>query len=203
MNCRNSSQFNEFQLSKFNNIEHENIDIPTYKKLSQFRVDPQRNSPKSLKKAHIKMDFNVCQIILRYLCFCCLNKKLRLKRELYDHGNMKFIKHMSIISFIRKMHEIDLIKDLILDEKQVALFNFVSKPSVSLLSKNEIIETLQDKFNTDFNKEEIDHLHDTFHKMAEYEIKSHMDTKLLLIVASEIDHLVGYSNEDENKNLRI
>lgn len=91
MNCRNSSQFNEFQLSKFNNIEHENIDIPTYKKLSQFKVDPQRNSRKSLKKANINMDFNVCQIILRYLCFCCLNKKLRLKRELYDHGNMKFI----------------------------------------------------------------------------------------------------------------
>jgi hypothetical protein len=194
LNGRESSQFNEIQFNKLKTIQenqNEKYEIPTFKKLSQFKVDPQRYSRKSLKRANIKMDFNVCQIILRNLCFCCLYKKLRLKRELYDHGYMKFLKHMSVISFIRKMHEIDLIKDLMLDEKQVTLFNFVSKPSVSLLSKNEIIETLQEKFNTEFNKEEIDHLYDTFHKMAEYEIKSEMDKKLLLIVASEIDHLVG------------
>ena len=75
------------------------------------------------------------------------------------------------------MHEIDIMKDLLLDEKQIHLFNFVSKPSVSLMSKNEVVETLQEKFNTDFNKEEIDNLYDIFHEMANFEIKSEIDKK--------------------------
>ena len=89
------------------------------------------------------------------------------------------------------MHEIDIIKHLILDDNQVSLFNFSAKPAVSSVSKSNIIESLTEKFNIDFNDEEIDKLYNSFCNIALSKRKSEIDLKLLKITASEIDNLIA------------
>lgn len=96
---------------------------------------------------------------------------------------------MNITSYLKKMHKIDLIKYLVLSEKQVDLFNFVSKPSVSLIGTNQLTESLIEKFNLKFNKDDIDKLFISFNDLLDVNNKSEIDNKLLKIVASEIDHL--------------
>jgi hypothetical protein len=87
------------------------------------------------------------------------------------------------------MHEIDILKYLLLNDKQIYLFNFISKPSVSLLSKHEMSSTMEQKFSTNFTKEEIDKMHESFTDLVKREWKREIDIKLLKMVASEVDHL--------------
>jgi hypothetical protein len=177
-------------------IRHKNsnkLNEPRFKRLSTFKIDSQKIQKENSKSLNflksLKMHFNIIEIINRSLCRCCLNKNQKLKNELYSYGFKKYNYHMSITSYLKKMHEIDLIKYLLLSEKQVDLFNFVSKPSVSLIGTNQLTESLIDKFNLRFNKDDIDKVFISFNELLDINSKSDFDNKLLRIVASEVDHL--------------
>jgi hypothetical protein len=162
--------------------------VPIFQKLSKNKVDPEMvKIVKSREK--IAMNYNVCQILVKTFCCCFQGKRDKMKQRLFERGYKKFSYDMDILTYIRKMHEIDILKYLLFNNQQTSLFNFVSKPSVSLISKNELIDSLPEKFDVKFNKNEIDLLHKYFHEMIVSNYQSKFDKKLLKLVASEIDNL--------------
>lgn len=174
---------------KFSN----NMKVPVFRKYSKNKLDPEiikmtRISKENLQQ--VSMSYNVCQIILKTICCCCRTSKTKVKEKLYDRGYKKILNDMDVLTYIRKMHEIDILKYLLLNKKQISLFNFISKPSVSLQSKTQIIDAFQEKFEVKFNKDEIDILDKNFHEMIRRENPSRFDKKLFKLVASEIDNLI-------------
>lgn len=177
-----------FNISRRNTKVQTERKTPIFRKLSRNVVDKD-NSDSPYKTEQITMNYNVCQILLKTFCCCFQGKKYRMKQKLFERGYKKFSYDMDILTYIRKMHEMDILKYLILNAQQITLFNFLSKPSVSLLSNNELIDSLPEKFDVKFNKEEIDALHNNFNEMIVCNYQSKFDKKLLTLVASEIDNL--------------
>ena len=80
------------------------------------------------------ISFNSYEIILRYCP--CKTKKFTLKQKLHKKASKKMDYYFDIFTYVKKMQEIDLIKYLLLDKDQVKLFNFISKPSISMSYSN-------------------------------------------------------------------
>jgi hypothetical protein len=96
---------------------------------------------------------------------------------------------MNVISYITKMNDMDLLKYLFLNRQQIDLFNFLSKPSVSLTSRFELTEALQEKFSSDFNKEEINRMYSSYNSLTANINPGELDRKLMNIVISEVERL--------------
>ena len=69
------------------------------------------------------------EILLRY--FSCKSKDLTIKTILYEKAKNKLENYFDVVSYISKMQEIDMLKYLLLNEKQMKMFEFLSKPSIS------------------------------------------------------------------------
>lgn len=150
-----------------------------------------RKSLRDIPPSELVMNFSVWEIILKTVFCCCPAKTMQVKNELLKKGEEKFLQHMDILSYVRKMQELDLLKYLLLNQEQITLLNFLSKPSVSLINRKDIFQTISQKSNIDINFEEIDKIHSAFNKIFDNKIKSAIDTRLIDVVSYEIDSLIS------------
>lgn len=124
------------------------------------------------------------------MCICFRSYEEKYKTEIFKKGKKMIKYHMNILSYIRKMQEIDILKYLLLDDDQIKLFNFLSKPSVSLIDKKDIYDNLVQKFNVDINREEIDKIYGSFKDLSNKNILSDVDKKLLKFFSDEVENLI-------------
>lgn len=150
----------------------------------------EETSPEDKKAKKVEMYFSCWEIVVRSVCFCCPLKKIKKKSLLLDKGNEKFNYQMNVMTYMRKMQELDILKYVLLSSDQITLLNFVSKPSVSLVSNNELIEALYKIFNVEINKEEVDKLSEAVLNITGADNTSQLDRKLVDLVNSEIENLV-------------
>ena len=75
------------------------------------------------------LNFSCYEILLRY--FLCKSKNLTIKTILYEKAKNKLVNYFDVVSYIKKMQEIEILKYLLLNEKQMKMFDFLSKPSIS------------------------------------------------------------------------
>lgn len=160
-------------------------------RIKLFKILDNDNSKRNEIIGKVRMNYNVCQIFRKFLCKCFQNDTERLKNILYLSGHQKYVQHMNILNFISKMHEIDLIKYLLLDDSRINLFNFLNKPSISLVSKNPIVDSFQTKFNFEFDNKSVENLYKYYTEIKAIENKSDLDKKLLDIVYFELNNLVS------------
>lgn len=95
------------------------------------------------------------------------------------------------MTYLRKMHEIDLLKYLLLEEYQIDLLNFISKPSVSLLHKSDIFESMSRKMNTDIDNTEVDNIFECYNTIKEKKNPKNIDIKLLRLFKNEVETLMN------------
>lgn len=138
----------------------------------------------------VKMGYNTCQVICNLIFFCCKRKQTNFKHQLFKKAKKKFKYNMNILTYMRKIQEIDIIKHILLDDKQKILLNFLSKPSISLLNKHDIHKNLHGNYNVDIGKSEIDSLYDCYNTIFRREHHNDTDQKLLDMVSYEIDNLI-------------
>jgi hypothetical protein len=98
---------------------------------------------------------------------------------------------MNILTYMRKIQEIDILKHILLDEKQKALLNFLSKPSISLLNKHDIHENLHGNYNVNIGKVEIDDIYECYNSIFNREHGNGIDQKLLDMVSYELENLIS------------
>jgi hypothetical protein len=97
---------------------------------------------------------------------------------------------MNVLTYVKKIQEIDILKYLLLDENQLSLLNFLSKPSVSLMNNNMEYENLLQDFNVNIDKGEIDNLSSSYNAIISKEQQTSFDKKLIRMFTYEIDNLV-------------
>ena len=94
--------------------------------------------------------FSCYDVILRSCCF--ISNNLKLKNELYEKALKKTNNYLDIVTYLKKMQEIDILKYLVLDKDQVKLFNFLTIPSISVNSID------SDDYNKNFLKTNVSNL---------------------------------------------
>lgn len=65
-------------------------------------------------------------------------KKLSPKHRVIEAAEKAYINDMDSLGLLKKLHDLDKLKMLLLDEDQLALFNFISKPVVTPFNDNEV-----------------------------------------------------------------
>ena len=134
--------------------------------------------------------YNSYEIILRYCP--CKTKNFNLKEKLHKKATKKVNNYFDIFTYVNKMQEIDLIKYLLLNKDQVKLFNFISKPSISMSYTN------SDNIYIDFHKnkliksklkdEEIEEIIESY-KVLENKTEN-ITKKICYLFDYEINHLL-------------
>lgn len=91
-------------------------------KISKFQKDKEQ-----LKKNKIHMNFcNYWKMQLKILFRIKLNEEERIFRK----SHLLFLKDLDYLEMVKKLQDIEKLKHIILNENQLKLFNFLSKPSI-------------------------------------------------------------------------
>jgi len=110
------------------------------------------------------------------------NKNLLLKKS-----KKKLYYYIDIVTYFKKMQELDILKYILLDSDQLKLLNFVSKPIISKTKDDifKIVNENNDNNNLILDKEEIEHLFKSYVKLNHSETLT--NEKLIRLVNHEID----------------
>ena len=79
-----------------------------------------------------QIHFTFCDVLFLYTCRCCARTKARKMFRLLQKSEPILDELLDIRVFVRKLDELDKLKMVLLSEKQLALFNFISKEMCSL-----------------------------------------------------------------------
>ncbi len=58
------------------------------------------------------------------------------KQELISKAEKTYKKDLDIVNIVTKLHDLEKLKILLLDENQLVLFNYLSKPTIDLTNEN-------------------------------------------------------------------
>ena len=138
------------------------------------------------------LSFNPFEIFWR---FCpCKTRRLELKNSLFKKSYKKMEYYFDIYTYFKKIQEIDILKYLLLDKNQVKLFNFLSRPSVSLAysDSDEIYQKEQQNRNNTADSyisiEDLNEIIQSYKKLMTKNEK--LNEKLFYLFDYEIDHLI-------------
>ena len=104
-----------------------------------------------IKRKKVSNPFNINLSDICCLVFCC--RSIKTKQLIYSSSESKFNYYMDLITYMKKMQEIDIIKYLLLDVDTLNLMNFISKPSISLTKSQ--FETKEYKKFFNINEDDI------------------------------------------------
>ena len=206
MNIVNSSESKcEFELNsslkpikRGKSIKQRIFDIMSFqrweliKKLKEKFPDDNLRKYKNLKlkKHHLKFSF------WEYLKLAFKGKKIGLSErdKLFIEGEMKIEREMDIINIVKRFQDVENLKKILLNEKQLYLFEFLSKPMICLrtekarASRKELLIESSQKINPQ-NKNENDNYKMyllIYKELKNNENKSIVDQKLLNLLDDDI-----------------
>ena len=116
----------EQSLSELNIVEKNNQIIPSF----NFPNSHPNHYLQNFENNEDPVNTNIIEIFFSYIC--CKNKKLNFKKEIYDYGKSKVEYYFDILTILKKMQEIDIMKDLIFNEKEKCILDFLTKPVISI-----------------------------------------------------------------------
>lgn len=166
-------------------------------KVSKYEKQMPHFELKSIANMHVNdteiIKFKVYDLFCRYLC--CQSSRGIYRTKLYEEGEGKINHYIDILTFIKKMQELDLIKLLFLSHEQIRLLNFLAKPSVSLINNDHFLY-FSDNFDTPQFKSieksihDFDTLFDIFKKLLRKEKKDNYDRKLIFLFKNQIRTMI-------------
>jgi len=92
------------------------------------------------KKNNSKLKFSTCELIMCILIPFALPHKLKNKFRLYEKACEYLMKYINIFYLIRMVDDVQKLKSILLNNQQIALFNYISKPIIKL-QDDENVET--------------------------------------------------------------
>ena len=130
------------------------------------------------RKKRIEYSFNIFEIIILLLFKCCKTKKISLKNDVNEKANNILFKKMDIVTYVRNMILFELINQVITNDDNKPIINFLSRPIISVNKKennkyNEFYKNYKEK---DFNK-----LSDNIIELMKKTKKGKKQIKLILL----------------------
>ena len=109
--------------NKFNEIKNQEKDLTIQK--NDFKRSEE------LTKNFYKLEVGFFEF-LKFLFSCICRCQKNPKQKLIEKANKIFMREMDMISILKKIHEVEKLKLIMLNEDQLILFNSLSKPIVFL-----------------------------------------------------------------------
>lgn len=164
-------------------VHHMNIKKRSGQSLKEEEAKILANSAKPLSFSSIEIIWRHCP---------CKSKRLTLKNRLYEKAAVKMDYYFDIFTYVKKMQEIDLMKYLLLDKQQIKLFNFISKPSISMnySDSDDIYQTYKENklLKSKLEIEELEEIIKSYNNLKSRH--DEINNKLFYLFDYEIDHLV-------------
>ncbi len=163
---RNSDTSNKKELNNIDYYKKENTSFSSYNNDNKCQYRPleddlsnskiSKDNTKKSEEIKISYDSSLrysrkinsisikAKDIVYFFC-CCKRKNLLMKKKiLKEKAEEKFNVNLDIVTLIKKIQEIDIIKYLILDLDSLNLLNFICKPCIS--TTNELTNYEYEKF---------------------------------------------------------
>ena len=154
---------------------------------------------KSIKVNKKKLKFG----FFNYLKLVIKNRKYKLSdtEQLYMKGEKKIFEEFDIINIIRKLQDIEKLKNILLNEKQLYFFDLLSKPTISLTnpvvnqSKQELLEmSLRDSESPTLNLQKqgktFQKFSDLYNELKSNSTKSYVDKKIIEMLDDDIVYVL-------------
>jgi hypothetical protein len=131
-----------------------------------------------------------------FFCLCCRSKTVKKKIDIFKNAENKFNYNLDLVTYMRKMQEIEILKFLILDKDTIRLMNFIAKPSVSFSNK-EINDPEYDLFFTESKKKNsldennIDKVKIAFDNILTKKKLKNVDRRILKLFKIQVEDLLN------------
>ena len=112
---------------------------------------------------------------------------MKLKNSLSDKANAFLYNKLDIILFIRNMILLDIINNIILDDKEKDIVNFISRPIIP--SNNEDFGK-QDIFYIKYKNNDFDKFYDSFSGLIEKGDKNKKEKILIGLTNEKLKELI-------------
>jgi hypothetical protein len=102
---------------------------------------------------------------------------------------------MDVLTYIKKMQEVDILKYLLLTPDQLDLFSFMTKPSVLIHEiKNDFYKDFEEeqKRSLSLNRDEIEKIFVAYRNILNKDIITIQDKKLINLFEAEVENLREY-----------
>ena len=113
------------------------------------------NSLQVLAKNKPHVNINLFEHIILLSCPFCKWNSLKFKHKLFEKGFQKLCYQLDVITYLKKMQQIELMNYVVLNPNQNTMINFLAKPSISYSNEKDAYDYLQLKYNVDISDEEI------------------------------------------------
>ena len=141
--------------------------------------------------------YGCCDILVYYLC-CGKQKESKEKREFYLSAEENYYYNVDIITYMRKMQEFEVLKQVLLDDNSLKILDFISKPGVAgIIDRQRNSNSHKhDFFLKPDHEKEVDNLIDSYHSLKKKEDISPVEAKIVKMFENQIEDLV----EPEKQN---
>jgi hypothetical protein len=130
-----------------------------------------------------------------YICLALCCRSVKKRRTIFENAEKKFNHNIDLITFMKKMQEVEILKYLVLDKNTLELVNFISKPSISLsneqISDEEYLKFFDDTKNTNtINTESIDTLKVCYDNIVSKENNTSVEKRILKLFDIQIQEIL-------------
>ena len=138
---------------------------------------------------NIYINYNLIELLIVFFCPCCAWRKLRKKNALLHKGKEKFFLEVDILSYLRRMQQLELLNYVLLEPEESNMLYFLSKPSLSLANQIEIFHNIILKNHVNVSKSEIDDFAEYFMHLMNKKNKTKVEKRLFKIANVQLYNL--------------
>jgi hypothetical protein len=143
------------------------------------------------------LNFNPFSIKISDICcfiFCC--RSIKKKQQIFVNAEKKFNHNIDLVTFMKKMQEIEILKYLLLDRDTLKLMNFIAKPCISLTNKKIEEEEYQEFFNifdddTKMSYQNIDDIKASYDNILKKQEINYTEKRILKLFGLHIEEILN------------
>ena len=156
-----------------------------------FIINPIKTIKKKKYKQENFSELGIFDALFSKLFFW-YSTKLERRREFFNKAEEKIYYYFDVYNYIQKMQEVDLLVYTLLEDDQIKLFEFLSRPPLKITpNRMDIYNEFQQKQSLyiKIGKTEINDLYKSYNKVKLKDDLGFEDLKLLRLVNAEIKFL--------------
>ena len=135
---------------------------------------------------HSQVQFHIFEIILFLFFPCCSTKSFNIRKALYEKGLKKLSFQLDVLTYLKKMFQLELMSYALLDYNMNQMIHCLSKPSISLNDTKDIFDYLTLQYATDISKKEKEEVDKYVIYLNEKTNKTFIEKKLLEIAKNKL-----------------
>jgi len=186
------NSINERKISDINlKFNKDQIKFKKEMLINESEEDNYESSKKDIEKDKNSHIINLSDICC--LLFCC--KSIKKKQKIFQNAEEKFNYNIDLVTFMKKMQEVEILKYLLLDKDILKLMNFISKPCVSMSNKKiedleykEFFENTENSNN--ISNENIDNVKNSYDNLVSKKQMSYTEERIIKLFNMQIQEII-------------